>query len=53
MTEQIIQILERKGHEREWKVRTVIQIWPFDDFERDRMRRFLEEDPEKQQDPRP
>jgi hypothetical protein len=43
MTEQIIQILERKPTGRGWNVRTVIQLWPFIPEERERLRRFVEE----------
>ena len=42
MTEQLIQIIERKDHISEWKIRTVIQLWPNIPEERDRLRRFME-----------
>ena len=46
MTEQIIQILERKTTSDVWKVRTVIQLWPADVEERQRLYRFTTEEPE-------
>lgn len=46
MTEQIIQILERKYMSDEWKVRTVIQLWPNIPEERDRLNRFINKNPE-------
>jgi hypothetical protein len=47
MSEQIIQILERVdgGGPGEWKIRTVIQLWPNIPEERERLRRFVEEVP--------
>jgi len=45
MTEQIIQILERKDCFTGWKVRTVIQLHPNIPEERERLRRFIEEEP--------
>jgi hypothetical protein len=41
MNEQIIQILERKDLQENWKIRTVIQLWPFVEEERNRLMRFI------------
>ena len=41
MTEQIIQILERKDDECVWRVRTVIQLLPNIPEERARLNRFV------------
>ena len=46
MTEQIVQILERKDGASEWKVRTVIQLWPHIQEEMDRMYRFINKKPD-------
>ena len=45
MTEQLIQIIERVDPFSEWKIRTVIQLWPNIPEERERLRRFMEEFP--------
>lgn len=42
MTEQLIQIIERKDPFSEWKIRTVIQLWPNIPEERERLRKFME-----------
>jgi hypothetical protein len=46
MSEQIVQILERKDPSSVWVIRTVIQVWPNIPQERARLKRFLDAMPE-------
>jgi len=52
MKEQIIQILEREDVGSVWKIRTVIQLWPHIPEEMNRLSRFINQTPEKQNTPR-
>lgn len=48
MKEQIIQIIERDvcaSGPSAWKIRTAIQLWPNIPEERQRLNRFIEEEP--------